>query len=104
MCQYKLILSGGPHNFPPLCLLLHPAGCFLLGPLALAHSRHLGNSRQLVGRTESAGVLEVCGPNWRVCDADYSCSETGPETAWILWPISFSGSEAVRQRVSCCLG
>lgn len=85
-------------------LLLRPAGGLLLGPLPLAHSHHLGSSRQLVGRKESARVLEVCGPNWRVCEADYSCRESGPGTAWIPWLISFSGREAVKQRVSCCSG
>lgn len=39
-----------------------------------------------------------------VCEADNSCLEIGPETTWILWLISFSGKEAVKQRVSCCLG
>lgn len=93
-----------PHRLPPACLLLHLAGCLLLGPLPLARSHHLGNSRQLVGRKESAAVLKVCRPNWHMCEADYSCLEIGSDTVWILWLISFSGREAVKQRVSCCLG
>lgn len=36
------------------------------------------------------GVLEVSGPNWRVCDADYSSSETGPEAVWIRQTVSLA--------------
>lgn len=73
----------------------------LPGPLALCH-RHRG-SVQFMARKESAGVLQVCGPNWHMCEADYSCFGIGSKTAWILWLISFSGKEAV-MRVSCCPG
>lgn len=63
----KRIISVEPHNFPPPCLLLPPAGSLLIGPLILAPGLHFGNSRQLVGRNEFAGVLKVCRPNWRLC-------------------------------------
>lgn len=72
--------------------------------LPSAGSTSFGNSRQLVGRTVSAGVLEVCRPYWPACEADYSCLEIGSETAWIVRLISFSGMEAVKLRVSFCLG
>lgn len=41
MCEFKLILSGGPHNVLPPYLLPNPAGWFLMGPFPLAHSHHL---------------------------------------------------------------
>lgn len=85
--------SVTPDRFPP--------PCSLPGPLALCH--HLHGSVQSMARKKSAGVLQVCGPNWHVCEADYSCFGIGSETAWILWLISFSGKEAVT-RVSCCPG
>lgn len=88
-------------RFPPPCLLLHAGDCLLPGPLAPCH--RLCGSVPVVGRKKSAGVLQVCGPNWHVCEADYSCFGIGSETAWILWLISFSGKEAVT-RISRCLG
>lgn len=91
--------SVTPDRFPPPCLLLHAGDRLLPGPLAPCH--RLCGRVPSVGRTESAGVLQVCGPNWHVCEADYSCFGIGSETAWILWLISFSGMEAVT-RISCC--
>lgn len=89
-----------PHNFPPPCVLLHLAGRLLLGPRPLACTCHHGNSGQLVGREPSAGVHRV----WHgmcvgqiILVLKLALSQSG-------WPISFSGKEAVKQRVSCCLG
>lgn len=99
-----------------------PGESYLCGPLSPLADSHLRvccgwsssarssgslpryrGSVQFMSRKESAGVLQVCGPNWHVCEADYSCFGIGSETAWILWLISFSGKEAVT-RVSCCPG
>lgn len=106
-CAAFFILASCPGS-PTHVGLCHPwqihtyvsaAGDRLLpGPLALCHV-----IVQFMSRKESAGVLQVCGPNWHVCEADYSCFGIGSETAWILWLISFSGKEAVT-RVSCCPG
>lgn len=89
-----------PHNFPSPCVLLHLAGQLLLGPRPLAYTCHHGNSGQLVGREPSAGVLRV----WHgmcvgqiILVLKLALRQSG-------WPISFSGKEAVKQRVSCCLG
>lgn len=48
--------------------------------------------------------LRSADPTGMYARQDYSCLGIGPETTWILWLISFPGKEAVKQRVSCCLG
>lgn len=85
-------------RFPPPCLLLRAGDRPLPGPLAPSH--------RLCGRVPQEGACwspQVCGPNWHVCEADYSCFGIGSETAGILWLISFSGREAVA-KISCCPG
>lgn len=91
---------------PPPRLLLRPAGWFRLSPLPFDSHHRLGNGGQLVGRKTSPTMLEVRRPNWRVCERDYSCRETSPETTWIPWMIRLrqAGRDTVEQRVSCWFG
>lgn len=89
-----------PHNFPPPCVLLHLAGRLLLGPRPLAYTCHHGNSGQLVGREPSAGVLRA----WHCMCVGQIILVLKLALRQSGWPISFSGKEAVKQRVSCCLG
>lgn len=96
-----------PRSPPPLPrLLLRPAGWFRLSPLPFDSHHRLGNGGQLVGRKTSPTMLEVRRPNWRVCERDYSCRETSPETTWIPWMIRLrqAGRDTVEQRVSCWFG
>lgn len=49
-----------------VCCLISPASfCWVHFLWLIANS--LSNGRELVGRKESAVVLEVCGPNWQLC-------------------------------------
>lgn len=85
-----------PHNFPAPCVLLHLAGQLLLGPRPLAYTRHHGNSEQLVGREPSAGVFRV----WHGMCVGQIILVLKLALRHSGWLISFSGKEAVKQRVS----